>query len=297
MSETFKNTSSDFSMPEVDQHIIETQANTGAFDVITALEKVGQMMERLPVGLNEAQHRTERIIERQLANSYKSLNTMVYFLNQNRRHSDQIIPIEAETFEFEYDNWLTDEKMAYLSQELEADPDLKYTLVATPNIIVGTKSLIAYATEFSKNLPYEPIIGRPYFREYTDVELSGTHPSNHHRVQFSLIPSKYSEEVSGTVKEQRAKLHTLQAKHGFLKVPSVFDALTYWQTIYNRDHGQIAVSNETYLETDIRHFDMPRRSDFHGHRIVPSTAACHGGGSYFGASEAEASGKGRLAIA
>ena len=78
-------------------------------------------------------------------------------------------------------------------------------------MIVNDKELTKAAKAFGQNQPYETYVWDPLYSKYTPEQLSGTDPSNGTTVVFSLIPSKYTPEMDGTVVEQRGKLDKLQA--------------------------------------------------------------------------------------
>jgi hypothetical protein len=172
----------------------------------------------------------------------------------------------------------------YLDAQAEADPGLRFTLVATPNVVVQPKDLMALATTFGKQQPVKTWIldndftGKPkFYQTYSPEELCGrptrgvqaqpnpnggtpllipTDPP----VRFSLLPNKPTAELGvATVAAQRATLARLQATHpeAKLHVPSVLTNLTRWYTLRSQDSSKPELlTDSVFDETLVRHFDL-----------------------------------------
>ena len=201
---------------------------------------------------------TKESLTEQLATASIVYKAVIDTLNGDCSGREDVFTVASnETVTAEFDAWLTKDKLAYVAATQEADPNVRFTLVATPNVIVSKKKLVKAATVFGKNQPYKTYVYDPVYSEYSPKQLSGTDPSNGKNVVFSLIPSSFTPGMDGTVGEQRVKLAKLQADNPGLKVPSVFEAVTYWQTL--RAQGENLVSEGTFYRTYIRHFDLPEQ--------------------------------------
>jgi hypothetical protein len=202
-------------------------------------------------------HSTKESLSEQLATTYIGYNVTTGLLNEGRRKKDQVPIVKPETLREELDAWLTEEKVAYIATAQEADPEVRFTLVATPNVLVNDRELANAAKEFGKGQPYETYVWDSLYSRYTPEQISGMDPSNGKAVMFSLIPSKYTPGMDGTVVEQQAELAKLKADTPDLKVPSPLEAVTYWQTL--RAQGYQLRDKFTFGRTYIRHFNLPEQ--------------------------------------
>jgi len=198
-----------------------------------------------------------------------------------------------ETVAEEFEAWFSEDKLAYVAVAQEADPEVRFTLVATPNVLVNDKELAKAAKAFGQNQPYETYVWDLLYSRYTPEQLSGTDPSNGNAVAFSLIPSKYTPEMDGTVVEQRGKLDKLQADNPDLKVPSPLEAVTHWQTL--RAQGDQLADNTTFDRTYIRHFDLPEQR-FGGWLRVPGSCVSGDGKPILDYSYAQYDVRARVAV-
>lgn len=176
---------------------------------------------------------------------------------------DAMIPIATEeTFAREFEAWLTEDKLTYLTDAQEADPDLGFTLVAIPNVKVTAKEVRQAAVFFGLGHPTANYILQRLYDKYSDDELSGTDPDNGNAVTFSLIPTKLNEEMYGTVAQQRAKLVKLQKVCPGLKVPSVLEAITLWNIVraQNSDEPLLLADDTHDNPFFVRHFNLPAQS-------------------------------------
>lgn len=211
----------------------------------------------------------ERLVAEQEAQSFKAYESIVDLINQSKNKKDRIVPAETHQFESELYEWLgeDEDKLAYVSQAMEADPELSFTLVATPNVVLTPKQFKDVAKKFGENQPYPTYIWNELYDKYTPAQLcSGTSYAS--SFLFSLIPSKLNEGMYGTVSEQRAKLEKLQRSQetAFLKVPSPLEAVAYWNTL--RAQGDRLEGTDNFDKTYIRHFDLSEQR-FDGNLFVP----------------------------
>ncbi len=167
----------------------------------------------------------------------------------------------GELFEAKMLEWQESGVLDYVVERIITHGEL-HTLVARPNVTVSAKSLISLANIFAKNLGYDAIIDdgkRSIFEEpRTDEELaqlSGFNPDEG-AVIFSLIPNKYNADLGyDTVERQVQILDSLKRQSPNLKykVPSVLDALTFWQTL--KATGQFN-GPDIDERSKIRHFNL-----------------------------------------
>jgi hypothetical protein len=196
-------------------------------------------------------------LAQQMLTASKGYKATIDTLNDGRRKRDILPEATHNAITAEFEEWLTEDKLAYVVTAQEADSDVRFTLVATPNVVATKEDLVKAAKAFGENQPYTTYVWDELYKKYIPEQLSGTDPGNGNSVVFSLIPSSYTPDMEGTVVEQRAKLAELQASNPGLKVPSPLEAVAYWQTL--RAVGDQLADGSTFDRTYIRHFDLPER--------------------------------------
>lgn len=180
------------------------------------------------------------------------------------------------TIEAELETWFTEDKLAYVVAAQEADPRLRYTLVATPNNSVTPFGLIEIAEAFGKNQSCKTHVPlKELYDRYTYEQISRTDPDNGNLAVFSLIPNVPTPGVCGTATEMRAKLLELQAAQPFLKVPSPLESVTYWHTLRARGDRFVGVAGRGFERADILHFDLPEQ-EINGLLRLPHTMILEG---------------------
>ncbi len=198
----------------------------------------------------------ESLIE-QLPSAYEGYRAVHDSFNEGRQQRVLTAASEKQVAK-ELEAWLTADKVAYIAATQEADPSLRYTLVATRNRLFKPKYITKAAKAFGKNQPCPTHVYDALYEQYTVHEVSGTDPHNDNSVQFSLIPNSRNPELKGTVEQQRTTLAKLQNDLPFLKVPSVLEAITCWQTL--RAQGDQLREPYTIIDrTYIRHFDLSEK--------------------------------------
>lgn len=194
---------------------------------------------------------TKETLTAQLGNALKGHQAVVNSLNTGRRGKNVIAAVEEAALATELEAWLTDDRLAYVKEAQERDPGLTFILGATPNILASPKDIIKAAKAFGKKQSSVTFTYDPLYEQYSAIELSGTTPDNGRTVMFSLFPNKLTKGMKGTVEQQRQALKEMQAINPYLKVPSVFEAVTLWETVRAQE-GSVGDYNRTY----IRHFDL-----------------------------------------
>jgi len=211
--------------------------------------------------------RVESECSGQVEGALEVYESVVDQLNSVKAKKEQITIPNREESIAAFDAWFTPEKLDYVAKAMEADPELSFTLVATPNVILSLKQFKDVAKKFGENQPYPTYIWDELYDKYTPAQLcSGTSYAS--SFLFSLIPSKLNEGMYGTVTEQRAKLEKLQRSQetAFLKVPSPLEAVVYWNTL--RAQGDRLEGTDNFDKTYIRHFDLSEQR-FDGNLFVP----------------------------
>jgi hypothetical protein len=210
----------------------------------------------------------------QLPGAFAAYRTVTTQLNDNRGRGEPVALATIETAAGELGDWLTEDKLAYLTKSQTSDRALRFTLVASPNATVNAAEIAAIAREFGKAQPHATYVWDQLLSLYSPELLSGTDPTNGSTVAFSLIPSKMDERLYGTVHQQREVLADMRAAMPALHVPSVLESVVYWQTL--RSSEERLADSTAFDFTYMRHFDLPaqRIGDFRG---IPSS--CGGGGA------------------
>lgn len=229
----------------------------------------------------------------QLTAANTAYTTVLDSLNDARKKKDRIEVADAETIEREFTDWFTDEKLELVASAMEADPELRFTLVATPNVTATKDEVIGVAREFGKDQPYETYVYDEIYGRYTPEQLSGTNPENGNSVVFSLVPSKFSPELDGSVAQQRETLAKMQADNPDLRVPSVLEDVAHWQTL--RAQGDSLTTGDVFDRTYVRHFDLPEQR-IGGWDDVPGSCVDDGGKPGLSDSRAGRDRYGRVAV-
>ena len=211
---------------------------------------------------------TPESLAEQLTSTYKGYETVSSLLYDGRKKKDHVEISDRETVATEFEAWLSEDKLAYVAKAMEADPELRFTLVATPNVVAKADEIIEIAREFGKNQPYSTSVWSDIYGQYTPQQLSGTDPTNGKSIKFSLIPNKLDPALYGTVSQQKAALEDLQAGNSFVGVPSVLEDVTFWNTL--RASGDSLSTEAVFERTYVRHFDLIVKlvGDF---RLVPDS--------------------------
>lgn len=174
--------------------------------------------------------------------------------------------------------WQEQDVYQYVLEQL-IEQDTQFNLVMTPNILASPDQVTGAAEAFSQGQPYTTYVYRELYSQYSGEELSGAVEQGV-SARFSLMPSKYSQELgSAPVEEQRTKLQQLRESLPGLsiRIPSVLEAISYWQSL--RARGDALSGGGTTQKTYIRHLDLaPKR--FGSWSSVPNSYVSGGGGPY-----------------
>lgn len=163
--------------------------------------------------------------------------------------------------------------------------DTQFSLVMTPNVTVSYSQLKTAVGTFGESQPHPTYIRDDLISQYTAEELSGA-VDDGVAVRLSLMPNKPTTALGVVpVEEQRGKLQRLreQLPKLSLRVPSLLDGLSYWQTL--KAHGSALVGDGVFEKTRIRHLDLPPKR-FDGWLAVPYSSVYDSGRPCFGDSGA-----------
>ena len=204
--------------------------------------------------------------------------------------------IEA-IFDSELAVWVANGTLDYIHEQHEQDPELTFSLVTSPNIVVPQDHIYDAAHLFAKG--QEESDGKKWdsayvytdlYDLYSDAELSGTPLSvggDIPDVRFTLIPSKYTtgipitevgkqKEALGQYKENETEGRMRPDMR--LRIPSVLDGIAWWHKLRVDYEEEQATSMEagkglqvsSYEETYLRHIDLPVK-EVQGNRLVPES--------------------------
>lgn len=193
----------------------------------------------------------------QLGAAFTGYQTVAEDLNGTRKPEEQFDPVSQEAVAEEFAAWFTGEKAEQVARDMEADPELRFTLIATPNETATADEAIKLAKTFGEGQPYSTDVWTKIVKRYTPEQLSGTNPANGNKVQFGLVPNKFNPDLYGTVPQQRAALAKLQADRPNLRVPSFLEDMALWRTL--RAQGNTLTKGQVFDRTYIRHFDLPEQ--------------------------------------
>lgn len=211
---------------------------------------------------------TKESVAEQLASASVGYRAVVESLNGRRQKAVPEIASD-EVIAAEFDAWMTEDKLSYMAAAQEADPKIRFTLVATPNVKAGFRKLMSAAKAFGKSQSKEILVSSFLYIGCSAENLSGTDPNNGKSIVFSLIPNEHAPVLDGTVPELVDALTELQVESPYLKSPSPLEAITYWQTL--RAQGDPLMGSGTPDRTSIRHFSHPQMRFKDGWVGVPMT--------------------------
>ena len=155
--------------------------------------------------------------------------------------------------------WQDNGTMDYVVRDFVENGN-KPNLLATPNVIADRQRLRDFAVHFGEQQPVGTFVYDELYQHYSAEELSGELQQGG-AVRLSIMPSGYTKQLGRKpVAEQLNTFKKMQVESPSLKlrVPSVLDAVTYWQTL--RARGDKLSGNGTTDKTCIRHFNLePKR--------------------------------------
>ena len=203
-------------------------------------------------------------------------------------------PAFARLLETKLAEWQGNGTMDYVVRDFVENGN-KPNLLATPNVIADWQTLRDFAVHFGEQQPYETFVYDELYQHYSAEELSGELQQGG-AVRLSIMPSGYTKQLGRKpVAEQLNTFKKMQVESPSLKlrVPSVLDAVTYWQTL--RARGDKLSGNGTTDKTWIRHFNLePKRVD--GWSGVPGSYVRDYGWPRLGNSDADGDGDARVSV-
>ncbi len=229
----------------------------------------------------------------QLDTAFSGYQTVTEQLNDGRKKKERVDEADQETVKTEFEAWFTSDRAAYVAERMEADPELEFTLVATPNVTATADEIIALARRFGEDQPYSTDVWEEIYHKYTPEQLSGTNPEDGNSIKFRLIPNKRDPDMYGTVAQQLAMLEKIQAETPFVSVQSVLDDVVAWNTL--RANGDSLKTGAVFDRTYARHFDMPDRR-VGGWRSVPRSGFNDNGQPFLDDSYADCGNLGRVSV-
>lgn len=255
----------------------------------------GKLQEAANQAVESTAMSTKESLAQQLPWALEGYRAVANALNRKRRPRERVVMLTNNVLETEFNSWLTDDKIKYVESAQEADPELSFTLVATPNVDASREEIVEAAKEFGQTQPYPAHVPYKFYAQYSDKELTGTFPENGSDVMFSLIPDKPDEKLYGTVAEQKASLIKLQMTTPSLKVSSVLEGITLWNTLKAQNGDTLPADESNFDRTFIRHFDLPAKW-FGGWSRVPHSFVGGDGGPCLGISFADRGDRARVSV-
>lgn len=195
---------------------------------------------------------------RQLEPAFAAYQTVVGHLNRGRGAETRHDTADQTTLEAALRRWLTADKLTFMANEVSRNPDLRFTLVVTPNVLATGDDVARLADALSDSRirvdsQFEELTSR-----YTAEQLSGAQPDNGEFARFSLIPNRpliIKGRDRTTFTEQREELDRLRQDHPFLRAPAVLEALCYFAAL--REDGLELERQFPHTLTNVVHSDLP----------------------------------------
>lgn len=94
--------------------------------------------------------------------AYKGYSDVVGGLKADGQVDLLVEAADQETFDIEFHSWLTDAKLAQMAEARRLDPELRFYLIAVPNILVSPESLRGLAKTFGRGSRMKPTSTGPY---------------------------------------------------------------------------------------------------------------------------------------
>src|ERR1039458_5697240 len=204
-------------------------------------------------------------VTERLGFTYAGYRTYLNDLNTQREVSNEVPELSATEIEElahkKMSAWEAAGALDYVREQMEADPDLKFTLVAQPNIKVSGEELKQLALDFAEAQPISPYFDDNFYEHYSSEELSGV-IEGEGPVRFLLIPNKFIVIVD-SAKHQDADLKELQKDKPYLLVPAPAVAPNFWNTLRTSGDLPRSMNTEDFARaienTGNRHFDLEAR--------------------------------------
>jgi hypothetical protein len=206
----------------------------------------------------ELKARTIEQVRAQVGSAYDGYKTVADQLSGfGRREGAASLHEVGQLFVAKDKEWLANGVYDYLVEKLIRE-GTQFTLTATPNVLAPWQYIKAVATRFGEDQPYSTYAYDEIPEQYSAAELSGALTPDV-PARLSLIPNRSDDELGyTTVDNQKATLAELSGRRPGLKlhVPSVLDAVVFWQTLRARGDKLVeGSSNKTF----IRHFNLAPR--------------------------------------
>jgi hypothetical protein len=214
------------------------------------------------------EHETSDVEASPATKAYEMILGQVDVAYETYNEVCKLLGVDLETKEEdvreELSVWLTEDKLEYVAAAKEADPELEFTLVATPNMIISASLLQKLFTNFSQD---ETKNFGQLLSYFNPEELCGTDPINGNSTMFALIPNKVDERLYGDITKQIFNLEELQQSDlSSLKVPSVLEAAVYWFVL--RNSQKLTNERGTLRQTYVNHFNLTNQLPEYYRRFV-----------------------------
>ena len=259
---------------------VDVSVPAGSVAVEGAVDAVA-MPEAIPTPVTP-----ESLFER-VDTAHKGYTDFVTQLNARReaqgtKGKESLRVATAEKLAKELEVWATKERVEYVNKVLEADPNLTYTVTATPNDRVSGQEVRESGVQFGDNQPYKTDVWSDILTEYTDEEVSGTNVRNDNAYMISVRFSKPTL-TSGDRATQNRAIAKMQKDNPFVRPTTPLEDEVYARTLRAQAGGSL--SGEGVFEATITRFPQmdPKRigGDF---QYVPGACVGGNGGRIVGAS-------------
>ena len=234
-------------------------------------------------------------LPQQIEASLHAANVVIDQLNALGGRHEQLVPLHRAEIEkilgSKLEEWAGNGSLEWCVEQMVENGG-RLSLLATPNVLATPEQIISLAKNFGQEQPHETYVYDELYGQYSAEELSGPLVIDAN-VKLSLIPSASDKKLYGDVQRQRATFQDQRNANPSLRVPSVLEAITYWQTL--RASGDKLDDYGAFDKTYIRHFDLPEQR-FGDWSCVPFSYVSYDGKPDLYYSDAENDHYGRLAV-
>jgi len=193
---------------------------------------------------------TREQIFAQLPRAYADYAAITTFL---AGHNPSVPLVEEYAAADMLEAWLTEDKLSYVTAA-QTTEDRTFSLVLTPSSTTDIAALVMTAQTLSRS----PVFDAPGLSVTSLKPQQSGAPQNEIRpaVNFCLVPNAPESELfDGTASEQRTMMREVQSMHGFLRTPSIIEAISHQLRVV-AGNGQTQLSRNFFEQTSSRHLDI-----------------------------------------
>lgn len=195
----------------------------------------------------------------ELKHAYHAYADIVGALQNEDIQTDKPELLTPDDFSAELKQWVTDERKGALRQLQESHPEASYRLIARPNNIVTSEEIRELADYCARSFCNVGSVERSYvdtvLLDLYELEDLSKPDHTESPVTFRLISDK--QQPPSSYKKVAEYLEVLGNENPHIYIPSVYDAITYWLTLYRS--GSLDARGAYTQDSVFHHHDIGTR--------------------------------------